>query len=161
MDEELDNQGRPLKELWKWRDFGEFFLTQFGDPSIVKRARVKWKNGLSQTGKAVDYLEEVESIILHLNYPRDSDMMMDQIIAGLKVHIRTHFIGKTWRTLNKMKVEVIPYDAAHWEINNAKNASERARTYTSSGSKGVTTQERGKSQTPNVKTEVSKLSGSQ
>ena len=161
MDEELDDHGRPPKELRKWKNFGEFFLMQFGDPSLVEKARVKWKNGLSQTGKAVDYFEEVESIILRLNYPRDSDMTMDQIIAGLKVHIRTHFIGKTWGTLNEMKAEVIPYDAAHWEINNTKSASERTRTYASSGSKGAQTPERGKSQTPNVKTEVSKVSGSQ
>ena len=60
-----------------------------------------------------------------------------------------------------MKAEVIPYDAAHWEINNTKSASERTRTYTSSGSKGVQTPERGKLQTPNIKTEVSKVSGSQ
>jgi len=87
MDGELDDLGRPPKELRKWKDFGEFFLIQFGDPSLVEKARVKWKNGLSQTGKAVDYFEEVESIILHLNYPRDSEMMMDQVIAGLKIHI--------------------------------------------------------------------------
>ena len=107
---------------------------QFGDPSLVEKARVKWKNGLSQMGKAVDYFEEVELTILRLNYPRDSEMTMDQIIAGLKVHIRTHFIGKSWRTLNEMKAEVIPYDAAYWEINSAKISSERFKTLTSSGS---------------------------
>src|SRR5258706_15624847 len=144
MDGELDDQGRPLKELRKWKNFGEFFLMQFGDPSLVEKARVKWKNGLSQTGKAVDYFEEVESIILRLNYPRDSEMTMDQIIAGLKGHIRTHFIGRTWGMLNEMKAEVIPYDAAHWEINNIRSTNERARTQMSSGSKAVSTQERWK-----------------
>ena len=157
----MDAQGRPPEELREWKNFEEFFITQFGDPSLVEKARVKWKNGLSQTGKAVDYFEEVESTILCLNYPRDSEMTMDQIIAGLKVHIRTHFIGKSWRTLNEMKAEVIPYDAAYWEINSAKISSERFKTLTSSGSRSGTTQERGKSQTPNVKTEVSKVSGSQ
>ena len=88
-------------------------------------------------------------------------MTMDQIIAGLKVHIRTHFIGKMWGTLNKMKAEVIPYNTVHWEINNTKSASKRTRTYASSGSKGAQTPERGKSQIPNIKTEVSKVSGSQ
>ena len=161
MDEELDDQGRPPKELRKWKDFGEFFLTQYGDPSLVEKARVKWKNGLSQTGKAVDYFEEVEATILRLNYPRDSEMTMDQVIAGLKTHIRTHFIGKSWATLNEMKAEVIPYDAAHWEINSIKSSNERARTQASSGSKSGPTQERGKSQTPYIKTEVSKVSGSQ
>ena len=68
MDEELDDHRRLPKELQKWKNFREFFLMQFGDPSLVEKARVKWKNRLSQTGKAIDYFKEVESIILHLNY---------------------------------------------------------------------------------------------
>lgn len=109
----------------------------------------------------MDYFEEVESIILHLNYPRDSEMTMDQVIAGLKIHIRTHFIGKSWGTLNEMKAEVIPNDTAYWEINSTKTTGDRFRTQTSSGSRSTLTQERGKSQTPYVKTKVSKVLGSQ
>ena len=78
-------------------------------------------------------------------------MTMDQIIAGLKVHIRTHFIGKTWGTLNEMKAEVILYDAAHWEINITKSTSKRTRTYTSSGSKGAQTQNEGNCKPPTLK----------
>lgn len=74
-------------------------------------------------GKVVDYFKGVESTILCLNYPRDSEMMMAKLSQD-----RTHFIGKTWGSLNKMKVEVIPYDMAHWEINNTKNTSEHSRT---------------------------------
>jgi len=117
MDEELDDQQRPPKELRKWTCFTEYFLIQFGDPGLVEQARVKWKNELNQKGKAVDYFEEIESLLLQLNYTRDSQMTLDQIITGLKPHIHTHFIGKEWRTLNNMKKEVVPYDAAHWEIN--------------------------------------------
>ncbi len=61
--------------------------------------------------------------------------------------------------LNEMKAEVIPYNAAHWEINTIKTSYEKART--SSRSKAMSTQERGKSQTPYIKTKVSKVSGSQ
>jgi hypothetical protein len=43
-------------------------------------------------------------------------MVMDQVIGGLKEHIRIKFIGHTWFTLNDMKAEIIPYEEAHWQI---------------------------------------------
>jgi hypothetical protein len=46
MDEELDGQGCPPKELRKWKEFCEFFLTQFGDPGLIERAKQKWKTGM-------------------------------------------------------------------------------------------------------------------
>lgn len=105
--------------------------------------------------KAVDYFE-VEAMIHHLNYLRDSEMMMDQIIPHLNI-----FYWQNLGNAQQMKVEVIPYNATYWEINSAKNSSEKFRRQTSSGSKGTQTYERGKSQTPNVKAEVSKMSGLQ
>ena len=157
MDTELDNQGRCPKELRKWKNFCEYFLTQFGDPRLIEKAQVKWKNGLTQTGKAVNYFEEIESILLQLNYPRDSEMTLDQVIAGLKTHIHTQFIGRQWASLNDMKREIIPYDSAYWEINKA--TGERTKT-NASGSKATnTTKDRGKSQTPHVKTEIAKAGG--
>ncbi len=65
----------------------------------------------------MDYFKEIESLLLWLSYNRDDPMTLDQVIAGLKPHICTQFIGKEWKTLNDMKREVVPYDAAHWEIN--------------------------------------------
>jgi len=153
MDMELDDQGRPPKELRKWKNFGEFFLTQFGDPGLVEKAKQKWKAGISQGGKAVDYFEEIESLLLRLNYPRDAEMVLDQVKAGLKSHIRTQFMRKEWLTLNEMKEEVIPYDSAYWEINLSRASSEKTKT--SSGSKAAP-QEQSKSQTPNIKTETAK-----
>ena len=38
MDLEIDAQGRPPKELRKWKNFGEFFLIQFGDPGLQEKA---------------------------------------------------------------------------------------------------------------------------
>jgi hypothetical protein len=46
-----------------------------------------------QMGKAVDYFNEVEDIVLRLNYDKDTTMVMDQVIGGLKEHIRIKFIG--------------------------------------------------------------------
>jgi hypothetical protein len=117
MEQELDLRDRPPKELRKWDQFGKFFITQFGDPGLIDQAKAKWKAGLSQNGKAVDYFEQVEAIILRLNYPRDAQIVLDQVVMGLKDHIRIHFIGTEWATLNEMKEKIIPFDAAYFEIN--------------------------------------------
>ena len=69
MDTEFNDQGRLPKELRDWKEFVKFFLIQFGDLGLVEKARVKWKEGLNQTGKAVDYFEEIEALLLHLNLP--------------------------------------------------------------------------------------------
>ena len=157
LDSKLDSQGRPPKELRKWKNFCEHFVNQFGDPGLMEKAKNQWKQGLNQTGKAVNYFQKVEEILLQLAYPRDSEMVIDQVQMGLKTHIRTHFIGRTWQTLNNMKAEIIPFDSAHWEINHVPKATgEKTKTY-ASGSKATNTQpERSKSQTPNVKTETAK-----
>jgi hypothetical protein len=153
MDEELDGQGRPPKELRKWKEFCEFFLTQFGDPGLIERAKQKWKTGMTQTGKAVDYFEEVEAVLIHLNYPRDAEIVLDQVKMGLKSHIRTQFIRRDWNSLNEMKAEIIPYDSAYWEIN-VQASGEKTRT--SSGSKAAPSTEKTKSPTPAIKTETAK-----
>ena len=64
LDSELDNQGRPPKELRKWKNFCEHFVNQFGDPGLIEKAKNQWKQGLNQTGKAVDYFQRVEEILL-------------------------------------------------------------------------------------------------
>jgi hypothetical protein len=153
MDEELDGQGRPPKELRKWKEFCEFFLTQFGDPGLIERAKQKWKTGMTQTGKAVDYFEEVEAVLICLNYPRNAEIVLDQVKMGLKSHIRTQFIGRDWNSLNKMKAEIIPYDSAYWEIN-VRASGEKTRT--SGGSKAAPSTEKTKSPTPAIKTETAK-----
>ena len=156
LDTEMDNQGRPPKELRKWKNFCEHFIHQFRDPGLIEKAKNQWKQGMNQTGKAVDYFQKVEEILLRLQYLRDSEMVLDQVQMGLKTHIRTHFIGRSWNTLNDMKAEIVPFDSAHWEINNAKPSGEKSKTQ-ASGSKATTTQpERSKSQTPYVKTETAK-----
>jgi hypothetical protein len=153
MDEELDAQGHPPKELRKWKEFCEFFLTQFGDPGLIERAKQKWKTGMTQMGKAVDYFEEVEAVLIRLNYPRDAKIVLDQVKMGLKSHIRTQFIGRDWNSLNEMKAEIIPYDSAYWEIN-VRASGEKTRT--SSGSKAAPSTEKTKSPTPAIKTENAK-----
>ncbi len=161
MDEETDDQGNPPQELSDWKEFAEYFLTQFGDPGLIEQAKIKWKGGLNQRGKAVDYFEEIETVLLCLNYERDSEQTLDQIVAGLKPHIRTHFIGKEWKSLNTMKKEVVPYDAAFWEIN-TRATGEKTQTFASlSKATSSTTHEQGKSQTPQIKAEVSKMGGTQ
>ena len=52
LDTEQDSQGRPPKELRKWKNFCEHFLNQFGDPGLIEKAKNQWKQGLNQTGKA-------------------------------------------------------------------------------------------------------------
>jgi hypothetical protein len=153
MDEELDAQGRPPKELRKWKEFCEFFLTQFGDPGLIERANQKWKTGMTQMGKAVDYFEEVEAVLIRLNYPRNAKVVLGQVKMGLKSHIRTQFIGRDWNSLNEMKAEIIPYDSAYWEIN-VRASGEKTRT--SSGSKAAPSTEKTKSPTPAIKTENAK-----
>ncbi len=130
MDEEIDDQGNPPQELSDWKEFAEYFLTQYGDPGLIEQAKIKWKGGLNQRGKAVDYFEEIKMVLLCLNYQRDSQQTLDQIVVGLKPHIRTHFIGKEWKSLNDMKKEVVPYDAAFWEIN-TQATGEKTRTFAS------------------------------
>jgi len=87
MDEETDDQGNPPQELLDWKEFAEYFLTQFGDPGLIEQAKIKWKGGLNQRGKAVDYFKEIEMVLLCLNYERDSEQTLDQIVVGLKPHI--------------------------------------------------------------------------
>ena len=106
----------------------------------------------------MDYFEEIEKLILRLKYPRDLEMTLDQILAGLKPHICTQFIGVKWTSLNQMKSTIIPYDSAHWEINKASGG----KTGTCQKSEATNTQsDRGKSKTPQVKTEVAKAGGSE
>ena len=85
-------------------------------------------------------------------------MTLDQVMAGLKMHIRTHFIGEEWTSLNQMKSTIVPYNSAYLEINKA-NA---VKTKTQCESKATSNnQERGKSSTPQVKTKVAKTGGMQ
>ena len=148
----------PLAELSTWTKFGEYFLTQFDDPGQVERAKVKWKEGMRQRGKAVDYFEEIETLLIRLKYPRDATMTLDQVQAGLKSHIQTHFIGEEWTSLNQMKATIVPYDSAYWEINKASGVKTKAQ-YKSKAT--PTNQERGKSSTLQVKMEVAKTGGMQ
>ena len=158
IDMETDDFRDPPAELSTWTKFGEYFLTQFNDPGQVERAKVKWKEGMRQKGKAVDYFEEIETLLIRLKYPRDATMTLDQIQAGLKSHIQTHFIGEEWTSLNQMKATIVPYDSAYWEINKANGV----KTKTPYESKATpNNQERGKSSTPQVKTEVAKTGGMQ
>jgi hypothetical protein len=116
MDNERDVQNRLPRELRDWQHFLIIFRTQFNNPGLKDAARQRWRDGFMQTGKAVDYFNEVEDIVLRLNYDKDTTMVMDQVIGGLKEHIRIKFIGRTWFTLDDMKAEIIPYDEAHWQI---------------------------------------------
>ena len=93
MEAEKDINNHPPKELRKMVNFWVFFTTQFGDKGLIDKARMKWNTGLSQTGRALEYFDEVETILLRLGYPRDANMTMDKVIMGLKPHIQTHFIG--------------------------------------------------------------------
>jgi hypothetical protein len=143
---EVDSQGRPPKELRHWQTFKEFFMAQFGDSGLINKAKQEWNSGITQTGKAVDYFEKLEILLLRLSYPRNSEVMLDKAIGGLKQHIRTHFIGRQWVTLNDMKEEIIPYDAAHWEINTG-TSQKKEKTSDSKDKKGK------------GKAEVSRVSG--
>jgi hypothetical protein len=116
MDNERDIQNRPPRELRDWQRFLIIFRTQFDNPGLKDAARQRWRDGFMQTGKAVDYFNEVEDIVLRLNYDKDTTMVMDQVIGGLKEHIRIKFIGRTWFALDDMKAEIILYDEAHWQI---------------------------------------------
>ena len=87
MDTEPDDFGDPPAELSNWTKFGEYFLTQFNDPGQVERAKVKWKEGMKQKGKAVDYFKEIKNLLIRLKYPRDVTMTLDQVQAELKSHI--------------------------------------------------------------------------
>jgi hypothetical protein len=120
MTQELDTQNRAPKELRKWARFKIFFETQFGDTGLKAQAAKKWREGIQQTGRAVDYFEEVENVLLHLGYGQDSTMIIDQVMGGLKEHLQVHFIEKDFTTLNDLKEEVIPYDAKHWVITESK-----------------------------------------
>jgi len=40
MDEEMDDQGNPPQELLDWKEFAEYFLTQFGDPGLIEQAKI-------------------------------------------------------------------------------------------------------------------------
>ena len=158
MDTETDDFRDPPTKLSNWTKFGEYFLTQFDNPGQVERAKVKWKEGMRQKGKAVDYFEEIENLLIRLKYPRDMTMTLDQVQAGLKSHIQTHFIGEEWTSLNQMKAMIVPYNSAYWEINKANGV----KTKTQYESKATSNnQERGKSSTPQVKMEVAKTGGMQ
>ena len=127
MDTETDEFRDPPAELLNWMKFGEYFLTQFDDPGQVERARVKWKEGMKQKGKAVDFFEEIKNLLLQLKYPRDTAMTLNQVMAGLKPHIQTHFIGEEWTSLNQMKSTIVPYDSAYWEINKANGVKTKTQ----------------------------------
>jgi len=115
-------------------NFWVFFITQFGDKGLIDKARMKWSTGLCQTGRALEYFDKIETILLRLGYPRDADMTMDKVIMGLKPHIQTNFIGHNWVMLNDLKDEVIHYDAAHWEIN--KNHTDNTKKTWTKSKKG-------------------------
>jgi hypothetical protein len=68
MTQELDIQNRAPKELRKWPRFKAFFETEFGDTGLKAQAAKKWCEGMQQTGRAVDYFEEVENVLLCLGY---------------------------------------------------------------------------------------------
>jgi hypothetical protein len=68
MTQELDAMNRAPKELRKWPKFKTFFETQFGDTGLKAWAARKWRKGIQQTGRAVDYFEEVENVLLQLGY---------------------------------------------------------------------------------------------
>jgi len=120
--EELDARGRLPKELRKWEHFCTLFALQYGDPGEIERARSKWM-GLKHKGRAVEYFEQVENLLLKLGYGRNEKMVIDQVTIGLKSHIRTHFIGTDWKTLNDMKADVIQYDSQYWQINHTQYGS--------------------------------------
>ena len=158
LDTETDDFGDPPEELTNWTRFGEYFLTQFDNLGQVERAKAKWKDGMRQKGKAVDYFKEIETLLIRLKYPHNVMMTLNHIQSGLKPHIRTHFIGEEWTSLNQMKATIVPYDSAYWEINKASGV----KTKTQYESKATPiNQERGKSTTPQVKTEVAKTGGTQ
>jgi len=64
MESEQDINKRPPKELRKMVNFWTFFMTQFGDKGLIDKARMKWNTGLCQTGRALDYFDEIETILL-------------------------------------------------------------------------------------------------
>ena len=132
MNTELDSQGRAPREFRKWEDFWQLFLAHYADPSLVERARAKWKQGITQKGRAVDYFEEIESNLLRLGYKQNSAMVLDVVYMGLKHKVKLHFIGRQWRSLNEMKEQIIPYDASLWEINcqNQRAIGEKTQTQT-------------------------------
>jgi hypothetical protein len=68
MTQELDIQNRAPKELRKWPKIKVYFETQFGDTGLKAQAAKKWREGIQQTGRAVDSFEEVENVLLHLRY---------------------------------------------------------------------------------------------
>ena len=150
MEAEKDINDRPPKELRKMVNFWVFFMTQFGDKGLIDKARMKWNTGFSQTRRALEYFDEVETILLRLRYPRDADMTMDKVIMGLKPHIQTHFIRRNWVTLNDLKDESIHYDTAYWEINKLRQEKDTKKTWTKS--------EKGKE--PAKTAEVSRMGGS-
>ena len=149
METEKDINNQPPKELRKMTNFWVFFITQFSDKGLIDKARMKWSMGLCQTGRALEYFDEIETILLCLGYLRDTDMTMDKVIMGLKPHIQTNFISRNWVTLNDLKDEVIHYDAAHWEIN---------KTCTDNTKKTWTKSKKGKELAKTA--EVSRMSGS-
>jgi hypothetical protein len=61
-----------------------FFMIQFRDVGLINEAKQKWKGGLTQSGKVVDYLGELKAVLLQLGYSQDSDIVMDQALMGLK-----------------------------------------------------------------------------
>jgi hypothetical protein len=68
MDNKIDSQNCPPRELRNWGGFLVIFRTQFNNPGLKDAARQKWREGFMQTGKVVDYFNEVEDIVLRLNY---------------------------------------------------------------------------------------------
>ena len=91
LDTETNDFRDPPEELTNWTKFGEYFLTQFDDPGQVERAKVKWKDGMRQKGKAVDYFEEIETLLIRLKYPRDATMTLDHVTKPTPYSNSTHF----------------------------------------------------------------------
>ena len=126
------------------------FNTHFGDEGLAERDCQRWANGIKQKGKAVTYFQEVEEVMIRLSYDHDSLQTLDQVFTGLKVHNRTHFIGRRWASFNEMKSAVILYNAGHWAIHSSDWGATPGTTHTtttrSRDQSGQYT--RGKSTTP-------------
>ena len=117
MEEETDDLRDMPVELGNWEEFMKFFKTQWYDSGAIINARKRWKKGFTQTGSAKDYFTIVESLIVRLNYNKDSSEVIDTVFEGLKQHIRTHFALSTWNDFREMKESTIAYDEAYFAQN--------------------------------------------
>jgi hypothetical protein len=80
---------------------------------------------------------------------------------GLKDHIRIHFIGMEWVTLNEMKEKIIPFNTAYYEINR-KQGEKKTHTNQTKNTTQTSTQNTNQGQqnqrtnNPQIKTETAK-----